>query len=110
FFFFQAEDGIRDRNVTGVQTCALPISTAPASWACSALKAESQLVAPRSSSTILPARLVFVPIRHASSGFPLGVAYATEAASGLSGRLPPNCNWVIFVAIGTQGMTMFVGA
>src|SRR5699024_11988037 len=25
-FFFQAEDGIRDRNVTGVQTCALPIS------------------------------------------------------------------------------------
>ena len=25
-FFFQAEDGIRDRDVTGVQTCALPIS------------------------------------------------------------------------------------
>src|SRR5207248_6116841 len=25
--FFQAEDGIRDRTVTGVQTCALPIST-----------------------------------------------------------------------------------
>src|SRR5699024_11311875 len=30
FFFFQAEDGIRDRNVTGVQTCALPISAASA--------------------------------------------------------------------------------
>src|SRR5207249_39298 len=28
FFFFQAEDGIRDRNVTGVQTCALPICVA----------------------------------------------------------------------------------
>src|SRR5439155_16768667 len=28
-FFFQAEDGIRDGHVTGVQTCALPISTAP---------------------------------------------------------------------------------
>src|SRR5258707_6538764 len=27
FFFFQAEDGIRDIGVTGVQTCALPIST-----------------------------------------------------------------------------------
>ena len=26
FFFFQAEDGIRDHCVTGVQTCALPIS------------------------------------------------------------------------------------
>src|SRR3989442_9548901 len=28
FFFFQAEDGIRDADVTGVQTCALPISGA----------------------------------------------------------------------------------
>src|SRR5436309_12225405 len=28
FFFFQAEDGIRDFHVTGVQTCALPISHA----------------------------------------------------------------------------------
>src|SRR5437762_6445171 len=28
FFFFQAEDGIRDTSVTGVQTCALPI------WLC----------------------------------------------------------------------------
>src|SRR5690349_23700985 len=38
FFFFQAEDGIRDLYVTGVQTCALPISIAekgkllPANW------------------------------------------------------------------------------
>src|SRR5699024_5436439 len=31
-FFFQAEDGIRDRNVTGVQTCALPILSSPG-WA-----------------------------------------------------------------------------
>src|SRR2546426_8123231 len=40
FFFFQAEDGIRDYKVTGVQTCALPItsrsspvaSPIPVSW------------------------------------------------------------------------------
>src|SRR5207253_8005012 len=42
FFFFQAEDGIRDGHVTGVQTCALPIytggrftvfeQTTPAGW------------------------------------------------------------------------------
>src|SRR2546427_1531155 len=37
FFFFQAEDGIRDLTVTGVQTCALPISPshrcrAPLPW------------------------------------------------------------------------------
>src|SRR5256886_7103587 len=29
FFFFQAEDGIRDLTVTGVQTCALPIAADP---------------------------------------------------------------------------------
>src|SRR6266403_3449815 len=36
FFFFQAEDGIRDLYVTGVQTCALPISPLPSglrTWA-----------------------------------------------------------------------------
>src|SRR5207248_7743536 len=44
FFFFQAEDGIRDRTVTGVQTCALPISprsvfaSAQSACACSAGK------------------------------------------------------------------------
>src|SRR5215210_1786161 len=35
FFFFQAEDGIRDTSVTGVQTCALPIScggSASSAW------------------------------------------------------------------------------
>src|SRR5256885_10920707 len=31
-FFFQAEDGIRDYKVTGVQTCALPISTMCDRW------------------------------------------------------------------------------
>src|SRR2546426_5387174 len=32
FFFFQAEDGIRDYKVTGVQTCALPILAEFESW------------------------------------------------------------------------------
>src|SRR5437762_4867764 len=32
-FFFQAEDGIRDTSVTGVQTCALPISAPPGGYA-----------------------------------------------------------------------------
>src|SRR5256886_3174290 len=31
-FFFQAEDGIRDLTVTGVQTCALPISSCSNLW------------------------------------------------------------------------------
>src|SRR3712207_9457770 len=33
YFFFQAEDGIRDIGVTGVQTCALPISVVQAQQA-----------------------------------------------------------------------------
>src|SRR5256885_4208926 len=38
FFFFQAEDGIRDYKVTGVQTCALPIS-----WTSMGQEAEAEL-------------------------------------------------------------------
>src|SRR5256885_12265516 len=34
YFFFQAEDGIRDYKVTGVQTCALPISRRTAAPGC----------------------------------------------------------------------------
>src|SRR5258708_35953429 len=66
FFFFQAEDGIRDDLVTGVQTCALPISRAnpapppratrltPAaapSWS-SCATAPSRWTRPSASSTI----------------------------------------------------------
>src|SRR2546426_6908006 len=40
FFFFQAEDGIRDYKVTGVQTCALPISCGDANLS---MKDESRL-------------------------------------------------------------------
>src|SRR3989441_12400844 len=36
FFFFQAEDGIRDKLVTGVQTCALPISPGASRASCGA--------------------------------------------------------------------------
>src|SRR5256885_4809705 len=43
FFFFQAEDGIRDYKVTGVQTCALPISGASGLRETGRLRAASQL-------------------------------------------------------------------
>src|SRR5258708_21053929 len=39
FFFFQAEDGIRDDLVTGVQTCALPIFVSSMPAACAVLPA-----------------------------------------------------------------------
>src|SRR2546426_5024898 len=41
FFFFQAEDGIRDYKVTGVQTCALPISRPPGHDRTEHLRAQS---------------------------------------------------------------------
>src|SRR3712207_7584412 len=63
FFFFQAEDGIRDIGVTGVQTCALPIllpsttdratpdhtpvRSGTASWACAAARQPKRRAAER---------------------------------------------------------------
>src|SRR5207244_8554831 len=59
--FFQAEDGIRDDLVTGVQTCALPISSVVAEfpgcprllqWMCTGCGSFSWLAAPASASRI----------------------------------------------------------
>src|SRR5580700_7917250 len=51
FFFFQAEDGIRDLYVTGVQTCALPI--------CAAGKATVAAVRPTCASAATNSRIAF---------------------------------------------------
>src|SRR5437588_1106249 len=53
FFFFQAEDGIRDHCVTGVQTCALPISirTLPRSTRGSCCAAGAEASRPRARRT-----------------------------------------------------------
>src|SRR5689334_23502272 len=55
FFFFQAEDGIRAGTVTGVQTCALPISSprpdARRATCMNQLNASRSFVAPRSRVT-----------------------------------------------------------
>src|SRR2546430_9669866 len=52
FFFFQAEDGIRDLTVTGVQTCALPISVRSLPWSCSTefIRAPATTGRPRSAA------------------------------------------------------------
>src|SRR5687767_15624652 len=53
FFFFQAEDGIRDKLVTGVQTCALPIcSRAGSTYCVSRLRQRAG-----ASAYVLPQRL-----------------------------------------------------
>src|SRR5438046_5539252 len=58
FFFFQAEDGIRDWSVTGVQTCALPISC-PALRSCDKRTIhQTCALYPRSQEGSLTAHLV----------------------------------------------------
>src|SRR5256886_8845334 len=66
-FFFQAEDGIRDLTVTGVQTCALPISPG--------------LRPGRSSAAVGPGRM-------ALSGRML-MRYSREAATGAIDQVAP---------------------
>src|SRR2546426_6799581 len=56
FFFFQAEDGIRDYKVTGVQTCALPISNATSGSSFDADDAEAAPVAPQLCRSLAPGR------------------------------------------------------
>src|SRR5256886_6790773 len=55
FFFFQAEDGIRDLTVTGVQTCALPILNFILGLIWSVLPALA--VKPTRSQSVSPAQL-----------------------------------------------------
>src|SRR4051794_41489009 len=75
FFFFQAEDGIRDGRVTGVQTCALPICR-DATWATS-------WDASRRRRTSRPAR---APCRRSRSTGKIGRASCREKSVDLGGR------------------------
>src|SRR6266496_5975461 len=61
FFFFQAEDGIRDLYVTGVQTCALPI------WRFWLLSAAIAPPAVPSFMTTIPSSRLLVLVRHCST-------------------------------------------
>src|SRR3989475_9922450 len=54
FFFFQAEDGIRDLTVTGVQTCALPISRAWVEVDLAAVIENARTVARVAGTRLLP--------------------------------------------------------
>src|SRR5438876_4281073 len=53
FFFFQAEDGIRDGRVTGVQTCALPI------WSYSIALEPTTIAEPAVARVAEPAALLY---------------------------------------------------
>src|SRR6266516_5209298 len=73
FFFFQAEDGIRDRTVTGVQTCALPILVARVagrdimSWSHYRARPSRKSVT-TSIAACLPVRSGFLPVSGGLTG------------------------------------------
>src|SRR5256885_9067362 len=81
FFFFQAEDGIRDYKVTGVQTCALPISEDdPAEGPTRSSKTFHQRVGPSAgSSSAWPAWTI-------TPAAPISAAASTVCAKVLRDR------------------------
>src|SRR5271157_431925 len=103
-FFFQAEDGIRDADVTGVQTCALPIC-APALATASAVRsnwrsdstAQGPAITTKSSPPIstLPARTT---LRTQSSVFVLATRSKRENWPFRSGFM--NCEAQFYEAAG----------
>src|SRR2546430_7733679 len=66
-FFFQAEDGIRDLTVTGVQTCALPICANWRRTKSSAPRFRWAIARARSGRTALPSSSFSAPEQHASA-------------------------------------------
>src|SRR5438445_243622 len=102
FFFFQAEDGIRDIGVTGVQTCALPISgwdssayrPAPATAAPAAAAASAPCPSPSTAATSTPRPTCLTRWRSPDSFSPACASVATPqsitgGASTDASRMPP---------------------
>src|SRR5215467_15619697 len=81
FFFFQAEDGIRDYKVTGVQTCALPISVAAGTRKRSA-------TAPAGTVVFVPRRRQAPPDRLARVVGVVGFSSSGSASAAVTMRSP----------------------
>src|SRR5215217_1879591 len=106
FFFFQAEDGIRDIGVTGVQTYALPISAGRFSGAF-AMGAMSGLVAAPCSAPVMAAVLTWVTVTKSVAigflyllTFSLGMStllVVVGLSSGSLARLPRAGAWMVTV-------------
>src|SRR3712207_2609990 len=105
FFFFQAEDGIRDIGVTGVQTCALPISArcARCAWAtagcCSSSAAPTSTRARASSRSCTASgrrpRQVCAPSSSPTppAGWPPSTGSARRCSSATTSTSPPAPRW-----------------
>src|SRR2546430_13064222 len=82
-FFFQAEDGIRDLTVTGVQTCALPISSAEPAESSSPERVYAV------AGPVIIAILGILGLRAASSGV-LAIPIRKLAAMRIASNRPNN--------------------
>src|SRR5256885_13923222 len=102
FFFFQAEDGIRDYKVTGVQTCALPISlvtTAPApKKACAPISQPHTIVAFAPMVAPRPTRVAwYSPLRFTKARGLLTLVNTTEGPTKTSSsRMTPSYSETLF--------------
>src|SRR6266536_5196359 len=93
FFFFQAEDGIRDPLVTGVQTCALPISTATACASSGTASSGSSSSAAASAAGNFPKTppWKFVFVNHVTTNpFFVPTQYGLQDAAALLGIPKPS--------------------
>src|SRR5258706_9972467 len=90
-FFFQAEDGIRDWSVTGVQTCALPIylSSKPVTFQAGTYKL-SVMWAPERTFR-LKLRHIFIPERFLVKLAGPGTAFRTVPARSEERRVGKEC-------------------
>src|SRR5947207_12628571 len=79
-FFFQAEDGIRDHCVTGVQTCALPIYSVP--------KSTPDLTVPRDASALAPASTTSTTSTTGTTTTPTTTGTTTSAAPTTTSAAP----------------------
>src|SRR2546430_5943154 len=88
FFFFQAEDGIRDLTVTGVQTCALPIYEGAAPLLFDVRPLRVSLAAGRTIRVHVRARVAGKPEGEAPAD---GLLVATPAARSEERRVGKEC-------------------
>src|SRR5258708_9537774 len=78
FFFFQAEDGIRDDLVTGVQTCALPIFACPLPLYASAAPNNRTCASQSKRKTVRPTAVAYAKSARRPSPQPAKKATATK--------------------------------
>src|SRR5258706_12513727 len=89
FFFFQAEDGIRDWSVTGVQTCALPISIPVARASGLVLVATTVLALQTALGLVFDPRYRdFTDAELSAAGVPFAIATALVAGRAGPRRRP----------------------